>query len=437
MKLFNVIYNIINGCLEFYLICFFFKIFMRPKKFKVRNAILFILLLVFITFLCVSKIKQIHLLVLVIIIYLISLLYQANWYIHVFLTTITVSLFSLSEVIVAVLCETILKVDVDILKTGNYVFAGMFISKLIIFAISVIIKFGKHKLPYHKVKGLWLYIIFMLSVSLMIVFVVLDYMYMITDNILKQMVTLISIALLILTNIMLFYIIDKIYDYFNVQQNLILANQLIESQKITYKNLYENQADIRKIRHDMKNVMIGVLHEIENGNISSASDYIRQNLKTVDGEASNFKSGHSVIDTLISAKKDIADSYGIELNVETQLSRPIYIDTIDFSIMFGNALDNAIEATINTKFEKKGINVSVISKNSSLILIFENPVDKQIDVKNLTTTKVDKKQHGFGILQIKNLAERYKGEVFLECSEQKFKTTIIINHNEEGVLING
>lgn len=437
MELFNLMYNTINGCLEVYLICFFFKIFMQPKKFKGRNVILLILLLVFVTFLCVSKIKQIHLFILIIIIYLISLLYQAKWYIHIFLTTTTIILFSLSEVIVAVLCGTILKVDVEILKTGNYVFAGMCISKLIIFAISVIIKFGKHKLPYYKVKGLWIYITLMLSVSLIIVFVVLDYMYTITDNTVKQMITLISIILLILTNIMLFYIIDKIYEYSKAQQNLALANELIESQKTTYKKLYENQDDIRKIRHDIKNVMIGVLHEIEKGDIPSASNYIRQNLKTIEDTPNNFKSGHSVIDTLIYAKKDLADSYGIEFKIDLQLSKPIYIDTIDFSVLFGNAIDNAIEATINSEKQNSTIDISVISKNSSLILVFKNPVDKKIDIKNLSTSKFDKRKHGFGILQIRSLAAQYNGEVFLECSEREFKTTVIINNNEEGVLSNG
>lgn len=436
MELFNLFYNTINGCLEVYLICFFFKTFMQPRKIKGRNGILLILLLVFVMFLCVSKIKQIHLLVLIIIIYLISLLYQAKWYIHIFLTATTTILFSLSEVIVAVLCGTVLKVDVEILKTGNYLFAGMFISKLIIFAISIIIKFGKHKLPYNNVKELWIYISLMLSTSLIIVFIVLDYMYAITDNTVKQLITLFAIVLLVLTNITLFYIIDKIYEYSRAQQNLVLANELIESQKTTYKKLYENQDDIRKIRHDIKNVMIGVLHEIEKGDISSARNYISQSLKTVEGSTNNFKSGHSVIDTLIYAKKDLADSYGIEFKIDLQLSKPIYIDTIDFSVLFGNAIDNAIEATINSKKLKKIIDISVISKNSSLILVFKNPVDKKIDIKNLITTKLDKKHHGFGLLQIRSLAAQYNGEVFLECSEQEFKTIIIINHNEEGFLSN-
>jgi hypothetical protein len=354
-----------------------------------------------------------------------------------FLTAATVSLFSLSEVIVAVLCGAILKVDVEVLKTGNYLFAGMFISKLIIFTICVIIKFGKHKLPYHKVRGLWIYITSMLSVSLIIVFIVLDYMYTMGDNSIKQAVTLISILLLILVNIMLFYFIDKIYEHANAQQNLVIANELIENQKITYKRLYQNQEDIRKIRHDVKNIMIGILHEIENGNISSASNYIRESLKTVDEEGNNFRSGHSLIDTLLYAKKSIVDTYGIEFNIETKLSKPIYIDTIDFSILFGNAIDNAIEATINTKNQRRIIDVLIISKNSSVIMIFKNPVDEQIDVKNLSTTKFDKKHHGFGILQIKSLVERYNGEVFFECSKQEFKTTIIINRNEEVVLSNG
>ena len=105
------------------------------------------------------------------------------------------------------------------------------------------------------------------------------------------------------------------------------------------------------------------------------------------------------------------------------------MDSIDFSVLIGNAIDNAIEATQSVKTHDKVINITIMTKNSNLLIIVKNPVDAKIDTQNLATTKKEFELHGFGVLQMTNLVEKYGGDIFFECDDKQFKTTIILNNN--------
>lgn len=425
----EIIYNIINGILQIYLLCFFFGTFLEKNLFKGIYIYMFSIIVFFVFSLLFLDVGLIKFLILILVSFLISVLYKSKWHTKIFLTIIVVTLSSLSETVVALLSSYVLNEEIAVLKTGSYLFAGMMISKLIIFAIIAIIKFGKHSLPKEKINMLWAYIGFMLITSIMIIFVILDYMYFITDNPGKKITAILVIITLILTNIVLFYIIDRICDYFTIKQNLLIANKLIDTQKETYKELYDNQVQIRKIKHDLKNTMIGILHELDNDNIANAKEYIKTSCKLLEYQNS-FICGNNIIDTIISIKNEKAAASDIKFDLEIELQQQICVDTIDLSVIMGNAIDNAIEATEKVDSNDKIIDISIISRNYSLVIIIKNPVLYKIDVNNLISTKEERESHGLGILQMQSLSEKYNGNVFFDCNDEQFKTTIVLNCNE-------
>ena len=430
MNLTDVIFQIFNGTLEVFLVCYFFGIFAEQKKFNGKWPILISINIIFIISLCLQKNEYINFFILMILIFLISFLYKMKFYNNIFLSLAIMFLGSFSELLIAILSSTILSVPIPTLKTGYYLISGMLLSKLLAFLISAFIKFGKHSVPIKKLGILWIYILLMSATSITLILMISDYLYAISDNPFKQNLIIYSLFLLIAGNVLLFYVIDKMRDYFIAEQNLNMAKQMIDNQKKIYRELYDSQNEVRQIKHDLKNITIGILHQIETGKIDEAIVDLKKNCEILILDESKFISGNSIIDSLIQIKKVSANKKGIIFNVETELTSNININAIDFSVMLGNAIDNAIEATEKTKLHNKIIDISVITKNSNLLMIIKNPVDNKVDINYLSSTKDNKIMHGFGILQIKSLAERYKGELFLECSDEEFKTTIIINHNE-------
>ena len=249
---------------------------------------------------------------------------------------------------------------------------------------------------------------------------------MIINHPIKQILTILAVSLLILINILLFYVIAKINEHFETKHNLELAKQLIESQKASYQTLLESQQEVRKLRHDLKNTMIGVLHYLENNQFTEAGNFVKESLEVLDTNSTASFSGNNIIDTLMNFKKKEAANYNIQWEESIHLSESLNIDPIDFSVLLGNALDNAIEATAKQTTHPKTIFVSIAYKQENLLMVIKNPVDCLIDTTNLESTKQNKNHHGFGILQMKQLAQKYNGEVFLECTNEQFKTSILI-----------
>ena len=426
----NYLYNIINGVLEVFLICFFFQTFVKPIEWKGRLWSLVALGGIFTGLLFIPKPPPINFVIILLLIILISMLYRMKWYNHIFLSVFAIALLSMAEVVVAVVSSVILHLDMVVLKTGPYVFSGMLISKLVIFTVIAIIRCGRHTLPFKKVGILWAFIAFVLFTSVVNSFIVLDYMYMIVNHPIKQSLTVLAILLLILMNIMLFYVIDRINDFFETKHNLDTAKELIEIQKTSYKNLYESQNEVRKLRHDLKNSMLGILHLLDNGKTQEATQYIKTNLNILDESLIPSFPGNNIIDSLIDTKKKEAEKENIILKTEIAINGSSSVDPIDLSILLGNALDNAIESTRKQNKHPPIICCSIAYRQDNMLIVINNPVDHIIDVTRLESTKENKKQHGFGILQMKHLAAKYNGEVFFECSNEQFKTSILLGAKE-------
>ncbi|MBQ8600000.1 MAG: sensor histidine kinase, partial [Clostridia bacterium] len=103
------------------------------------------------------------------------------------------------------------------------------------------------------------------------------------------------------------------------------------------------------------------------------------------------------------------------------------IDPVDLCIVFGNALDNAIEACLKLPHEEmKKISISA-KQNADLFFIkITNPVVKQVKIRNnmIMTTKEDVFSHGIGLYSIRKVAEKYNGHLDLQCNDRLFITEI-------------
>ena len=86
-------------------------------------------------------------------------------------------------------------------------------------------------------------------------------------------------------------------------------------------------------------------------------------------------------------------------------------DAIDTGILFGNLLDNAIEAAQET--DSRRITVDVNQKGHYLSVLVTNSIKTSVLKTNaeLQTSKTDKLLHGIGVKSVKALVEKYDGMI--------------------------
>lgn len=252
------------------------------------------------------------------------------------------------------------------------------------------------------------------------------------EVVLSKLLTLVFIFIVRSFNVLIIRIVDGIIES-NVNENkLYVAEEMIKRQTEQYELLLKNNDEIIRLRHDYKNFVIGILTEIRNKNYKTIEERLTEQASVLERFSSNSVTGNSIIDTVLSYKTSAAGEKGIDVRVSHKYMQDIYVSGIDMAILLGNALDNAIEASERlTDTEKKYIDVVVHVNNGQIFITVKNAVRTNVDVQHLQTTKENSFSHGYGILNMRSIAQKYDGSVTFDCEENVFSTFIILKNVNE------
>ena len=106
-----------------------------------------------------------------------------------------------------------------------------------------------------------------------------------------------------------------------------------------------------------------------------------------------------------------------------------FMDVMDISNLFGNALDNAIEGTAKVADpERRLIHLSVARQKGFAAIRIENCYDGELQFENglPVTTKADGRYHGFGVKSIQNTAAKYGGTATITTHDGWFELRVLI-----------
>lgn len=218
-----------------------------------------------------------------------------------------------------------------------YSVQGMFFGILIInLIISTIIMIKElYRKNYLRIYIVSNFIMIVLTLSELSVFK----MYLVGKG--KIIIILCAIALAI--NLIYKFYSSYFEIYYSKIENTYLQ-KLIESQIDHYRNIDKSYSMIKKYKHDMKNHLLCLNHLLISGEIEKAKSYLEQISEGILKCEDIFDTGNHILDAIITEKSITARSKGIVFNTNIMINKNIKIDPVDWCIIFGNALDNAIEA---------------------------------------------------------------------------------------------
>lgn len=199
----------------------------------------------------------------------------------------------------------------------------------------------------------------------------------------------------------------------------------IKKQSKYYQNMSLHYRELRRMRHDSRNMCIGLKELISQGRNEEALEMINNRYRDLEAASSRFSSGNGVVDAILSDKQDKALAAGANITFEGNFPET-GISPEHLCIIFGNTLDNAIEACASVPGNDKQISVSCVPTGSYIFITITNPVLSKVRVKNglPRTTKEDKSAHGLGLYSLSETVKSCKGELNLHCTESLFTVTI-------------
>ena len=210
----------------------------------------------------------------------------------------------------------------------------------------------------------------------------------------------------------------------HLQESII---QNLEKEKEFNQQREQQQKEIRKINHNLNNILIILQSHLEKEEYEEAKNYIEQNLKThVKAYQALTHTGIAAIDGALNAHIQSIKEKGIQYDED--ISKILHLGSIvpgDLALIISLALDNAKEACENIEGEKH-ISLKLQSKQTHVILYIENSIPEGSHPSFHKTSKKDKIAHGFGVSSIKEMAERYHGEAKYEVKHDQVILRVVL-----------
>ena len=205
-----------------------------------------------------------------------------------------------------------------------------------------------------------------------------------------------------------------------------INEELMDTQAKFFEASAKADSEIRSMRHDMRNNTQVLMLLLESKEYDKMREYLEEMSEGLAGTNVSSHTGDVIADAIIADKKKRAASEGIALNVTGAIAG-VEISPVNMCKMLGNLLDNAIEAASDPGLkdlasEFKVIDLQFKHTENFFMISVTNPCVDHPKIKDgkIVTSKSDKKNHGFGISNIRSAAEDCGGELSVSCEEKPF-----------------
>ncbi len=292
--------------------------------------------------------------------------------------------------------------------------------------IGIYLIFLRKKLLVHIIKDTGNYVLFFVTGGLLLLYNLIGYgithSIMVTSNtnysdIWLDMIlthTEIMIASVLCLSIILVL-------YFGIQhfmyQNIAVKQQ---TEKIHYyQNLLKERDSQTKLRHDFKNHLIAMKQYTENEDWNALKQYMDNVFDFGMFTDSDLATGNRILDALLGIKKEKMQAEGIEFFFDVYFQRKLKINDFDLCILFGNLLDNAIEAAgQNPKKYHVCCRTEILKKN--LLIEIEN--EFCTDGKTIFSEQ----NYNTGLWNVETVVRKYNGVLDISTENQVFSVSILL-----------
>lgn len=201
-------------------------------------------------------------------------------------------------------------------------------------------------------------------------------------------------------------------------------SDLVQTHYDEVENMYRK---MRGWRHDFRNHLQILKSYAASGDLDAVRRYLDEldaDLAAVDPVV---KTGNKMTDAILNSKISLARSKNIPVTADAHVPVALTTAELDLCIILGNLFDNAIEASLALPEGERMIRVYMEMKNTQLYISFTNLTaagKRRGENGRFRTTKGS--GHGFGLVRIDTIVERYGGYLSRNSEDGAFTTEILL-----------
>lgn len=253
-----------------------------------------------------------------------------------------------------------------------------------------------------------------------------------TDNHIQSVAEL-SVFSIMLQFALLICLILMAQSQYNLCRHAAIQLQLSRTQATLESAKKDQQADamIRKISHDLNNHILSLHHLLGAGEYEKAAQYLDQLRHSIPAKKPVVHTGNLILDSLFAEKLAKAEALGAEIMINADLTPFSTVSDFDQCTIFGNILDNAIEACSKVQ-HKDARYIYLRSRPYAGYTVFtlSNSYEGACTDASgrFLTTKKDVNNHGYGLSNVRAAVEKHGGILHVHANQEKreFQLSIML-----------
>lgn len=213
------------------------------------------------------------------------------------------------------------------------------------------------------------------------------------------------------------------------ERELDFIKKIWNQEKEQYQILHEN-IDLINIKcHDMRHK----IRKLANGKNFSNEELnaIEESIEIYD---SAIKTGNEVLDVILTEKGFRFKGKGIKFTSIIDGEAISFLNESDIYSLFGNIMDNAIDATLKIpNVDERLIDLKIYKTSDFVSVNLKNTYFGNIKFDNNglpITDKSNKDYHGFGMKSIAYIVEKYNGNLSIVVEDGIFNLNILFFNND-------
>ena len=307
--------------------------------------------------------------------------------------------------------ETLVSPELTLISTEIHTFS-LFLRLLFWVGAWLVLRRFLSRITSHLTLRMWLIVDMLFLASFVAIFTILYFMP--EDTLISYPICGASIFSSSGCMYLASYICDSMQTAYRAQE--------LQMQKDYYKDRIRDEERVRRIYHEMKNHLL----ILEN---QPGADETRRTANRLREQISDYENyvhtGNEFLDIIIRDKSAKAREKHIDFNAVIHFENGDFMDPLDISTIFGNAIDNAIEASEKLPEDRRLITVKAAKVRDMLIITAENNMEPGGQPHD-GTSKNDRFLHGFGIPNIRKAAEKYDGQCSISAKDGIFRLKVLI-----------
>ena len=191
---------------------------------------------------------------------------------------------------------------------------------------------------------------------------------------------------------------------------------------------YMEMLKSRKIVHDMKNHLLALKKYTQEQDWKGLEEYLNELSRDMLDYNYQIWTGNHMLDMILNQKEKEAEKQKTQMQISTEVFTTLPFSDREIISLFGNLLDNAIEACEKLEEEKRMVKIEVRKHHSMFMLIVETSCEAHAQVRKgiFRTTKKDDRMHGYGIHNVRKTVKNRGGQFQYGSRGENFYVKILI-----------